>query len=255
MTHDARWRLAAIGTLLAALVACGPAKQANQAQAPAANAAAADLAAPQSAETAVLSPMPEPDHDPRPDRVKADDFAAHLQHLQANMAALDADFLGRVRAALEAGSQADAMRLLADYRTLIAADIAALPGGPRLSGCFAKAAAPNATAEAAIAAMLSQRRDKAETVAAIADRPLTLADFGGLATDIATGAGAAAAKASLAGARTSVAGCREAPARAARRQPTPAAQPVVAAPPAPNPSPPAQHPTKKPDFFQRMFGA
>jgi hypothetical protein len=254
MTFDARpWRLVPTGVLLAAVVGCGPApKQAGQAEAPSANTTAAGLTAPQSADTALLPPMPDPDHDARPDRAKADDFAAHLERLQANMAAVDADFLGRVRTAMQTPSQADAERVLADYRTLIAADAAALPAGPRLSGCFARASAPNATAEAAVAAMLSDRRDKADAVAGVTDRPLTLADFGGLATDIATGVGAADAKADLAAARASVAGCREAPAAAAR---PPVARPVASAPaPTPSPAPPAQHPAKKPGFFQRMFG-
>jgi hypothetical protein len=250
MIHDPRpWRLAPTGALLAALVACGPTpKQADQAQAPPANATASGLAAPVSA--AILPPMPDPDT--RPDRAKADDFTAHLERLEANMTAVDADFLGRVRGAMGAGSQADAERVLADYRTLVAADIAALPNGPRLSGCYARAAAPNATAEAAIAAMLSDRRDKADAVAGITDRPLTLADFGALATDIATAAGAGDAQSDLAAARASVAGCREAPATTAR----PVAAPPVAAspPPAPSPPPPAHHPPKKPGFFQRIFG-
>lgn len=250
MSFDARpWRLAPTGALLAALVACGPtSERASQAPAPPANSTASGLAAPPSA--AILPPMPDPD--PRPDRAKADDFTAHLERLQANMTAVDANFLGRVRGAMGVGSQADAERVLADYRTLIAADIAALPVGPQLSGCYARAAAPNATAEAAIAAMLSDRRDKADAVAGITDRPLTLADFGGLATDIATSAGAGDAKSDLAAARASVAGCRAAPAATARPV---AEQPAAASPPpAPSPSPPAQRAPKKPGFFQRIFG-
>jgi hypothetical protein len=257
MTHDAwPWRLAPTAALLAALVACGPTpRAANQTQVPADNAAAGS-AAPLSVNTAILPPMPDPDHDDRPDRAKADDFAAHLDRLQANMAGIDADFLTRVRAAMQAGSQADAKQLLAEYRALIAADIAALPSGPRLSGCFARATAPNATAEAAVAAMLSDRRDKADAVAGIADRPLTLADFGGLATDIATGAGAADAKAGLAAARAAAADCHDTPAAATHRPPVSAVQSVVSTPPPPNPSPsaPAQHTPKKPGFFQRLFG-
>jgi hypothetical protein len=254
MVFDAQpWRLAPTAALFAALVACGPTPTpVGQAQAPPANATVSGLAAPPSA--AILPPMPDPDHDPRPDRAKADDFTAHLERLQGNMTAVDADFLGRVRTAMQAGSQTDAARVLADYRALIAADIAALPSAPRLSGCYAKASAPNATAEAAIAAMLSDRRDKADAVAAITDRPLTLADFGGLATDIATSAGAADASASLAAVRASVAGCREAPAATARPAAAPAAQPAAGPPPNPNPPPTAQRPPKKPGFFQRIFG-
>jgi hypothetical protein len=251
MAFDARpWRLVPTAALLAALVACGPTpKQAGQAQPPSATTTASGLSAPPSA--AILPAMPEPDHDPRPDRAKADDFTAHLERLQANMTAVDAAFLDRVRAAMQAASQADAARVLADYRALIAADIAALPSGPRLTGCFGRASAPNATAEAAVAAMLSERRDKADAVAGITDRPLTLADFGALATDIATGAGAADAKSGLAAARASVAGCREGSAVTAR--PTVAQAIVSPPPPAPTP-PPAQRPPRKPGFFQRIFG-
>ena len=211
--------------------------------------------------------MPDPASDSRPDRVKVDDFAAHLERQQSDLAVTDADFLRVARTATQSGG--DAKLVLAGYRSQIAADIAALPGAPRLAGCFAKAAAPNANAEAALAAMLSDRRDKADAVAAITDRPLTLADFGGLATDIATGAGADNAKASLAAARASVAGCgaAAAPARrqAAAAATTPQAPDLSAPPPRrrapcakPNPQPPpqtAQSPPKKPSFFQRLFGA
>src|SRR5580704_12770839 len=94
MTFDARpWRLAPTGALLAALAACSPTPQAaSQANPPPASTTAAGLTAPQSVQTALLAPMPDPDHDERPDRAKGDDFAAHLERLQANMAAVDADF-------------------------------------------------------------------------------------------------------------------------------------------------------------------
>lgn len=271
MTYQVRpWRPAASAILLAALVGCGPASTTNGAP-PSSSAtnAATILAAPQGPDTAIAPLMPDPDHDDRPDRAKADDFAGHLQRIQANMAAVDTEFLSRVRAAMQAGSQADAKQILADYRTLIAADIAALPAPPRLSGCFAKAAAPNAIAEAAVAAMLSDRRDKADVVAGVADRPLSLPDFGGLATDIATSAGADAATSGIAAARASVAGCRDIPIVAAHRQGSPQAQrvqgsaaapgPAAASPAAPNPAAPSPSPTprppaKKPSFFQRMFG-
>jgi len=257
MIDDARrWCSPASAALLTALVACGPAPTTNSPSQPQATSAGAGVVAPQGADTAILPLMPDPDHDDRSDRAKADDFAGHLQRIQANMAAVDADFLGRVRAAMQAGLQADAKQVLADYRTLIAADIAALPGGPRLSGCFARAAAPNAKAEAAVAAMLSDRRDKADAVAGISDRPLSLPDFGGLATDIATRAGADDAKASLDAARASVAGCRDAPSTAVHRQAPQA--PSIAAPATPATSPtvaaPRQPPPKKPGLFQRMFG-
>jgi len=253
---------------LALLAGCGPSPKPPGAAPPAAsNATAAHLVAPQGADTAISPPMPDPDHDPRPDRAKAADFAAHLQRTQANMAAVDTDFIARVRTAMQAGAQADAAQLLADYRALIAADIAALPGAPHLAGCFARAAAPDAKAEAAVAAMLADRRDKADAVAAIADRPLSLPDFGGLATDIATGAGAADARASLAAAQAAIAGCRDTP--APQRPPPPAPGPPppdqshqrmsvqIITPPTPTPAAapqPQAPPPKKPSLFQRMFG-
>lgn len=258
-----RWALAGAGVGLALLAGCGPA---SNSAAPSADAASnAASAGPTSVAplTAPLPPMPDPDRDGRPDRVKAEDFAAHLERQQSDLASADADFLGGVRTARQSGG--DAKLVLAGYRAQIAADIAALPGAPRLGGCFARAAAPNAKAEAAIAAMLSNRRDKADAVAAITDRPLTLPDFGGLATDIATGAGAADARASLAAARAAVAGCSDVAAAPARRQgaapsaPAPSAAsstpptPVTGAAPtqaAPTTAPPA----KKPSLFQRMFG-
>src|SRR5471032_2762890 len=136
-----RCAFAAAGMGLALLAGCGPSsKPAGPPQSAAPTASSAHLAAPQSAVTALTPPMPDPDHDDRPDRAKSDDFFGHLSRVHANMNAVDADFIDRVRAAMRAGSQADAKQLLADYRTLIAADIAALPGPPRLSGCFAKAA-------------------------------------------------------------------------------------------------------------------
>ena len=257
-----RTRRVASATLLAALVGCGPAPGPNNAASPSTPSTnAAAITAPQGPDTAIAPLMPDPDHDDRPDRVKTDDFAGHLQRIQANMTAVDTEFLARVRTAMQAGSQADAKQVLADYRTLIAADIAALPGAPRLGGCFARAAAPNATAEAAVAAMLSDRRDKADTVAGIVDRPLSLPDFGGLATDIATGAGADAARSGVTAAQASVAGCRDAPIATAHHQGSPqaplaggAAPPSPVSPPPPAPAPAQQPPTKKPGFFQRMFG-
>jgi hypothetical protein len=258
-----RWALAGAGVGLALLTGCGPAS--NSAAPSAAPASNASSASPTSVAplTAALPPMPDPDTDSRPDRVKFEDFAAHLERQQSDFATADADFLGGVRSARQSGG--DAKLVLAGYRAQIAADIAALPGAPRLSGCFARAAAPNAKAEAAIAAMLSDRRDKADAVAAITDRPLTLPDFGGLATDIATGAGAADAKASLAAARAAVAGCSDATAAPARRQgasksaQAPSASsstpptPTTGAPPA-QVAPTTAPPTKKPSLFQRLFG-
>ncbi len=246
MITDARpWLIPAI---LAALAGCGPASNTTSPSPAAQTNATVGLAAPQTPDTAILPLMPDPDHDMRPDGVKADDFAGHLQRIQANMAAVDADFLTRIRAAMQAGSQTDAKQLLTDYRGLIAADIAALPTSPHLAGCFAKAAALNASAEAAVAAMLSDRRDKADAVATVSDRPLTLADFGGLATDIATGAGA---QSSIAAARAATAGCHDAPAHSQVAAP-PRAQP--APPAAPPPSKPPTIPPPKKGFFQRMFG-
>jgi len=250
--------------LAAALASCAPAT--NSAAPPSqANAASESPGAISAPTAAALPPMPDPDHDSRPDRVKVDDFAAHLERQQSDLAAADGEFLRAVRVATQSGG--DAKIVLAGYRSQIAADIAALPGPPRLSGCFARASAPNAKAEAAVAALLSDRRDKADAVAAVTDRPLTLADFGGLATDIATGAGSADAKASLAAARASVAGCSDAAATPSRRQAaspephTSTAAPPVVTPPAPSasspqtaPASPASPPPKKPNLFQRMFG-
>ena len=258
-----RWGRAATGLALAALAACGPAP--NSAAPPSEAASTASSVGPTSAASALapLPPMPDPEHDSRPDRVKFDDFAAHLERQQSDLAVADAGFLRAVRTATQSG--ADAKLVLASYRGQVAAAIAVLPGPPRLTGCFAKAAAPNGKAEAAVAAILSDRRDKADAVAGVTDRPLTLADFGGLATDIATGAGAGDAKASLAAARASVAGCADAPAPAGRRpaEATEARSPTSAAPAAAAPTtgaaspaaaPTASPPAKKPSIFRRLFG-
>jgi hypothetical protein len=265
-----RWAAAAAGVAIAALAGCGPASNSAAPAAGSSNALSADAAA-VGAPTNALPPMPDPAADDRPDRVKFDDFAAHLEGQQANLAAVDAAFLRAVRTATQSG--ADAKLVLAGYRAQIAADIAALPGAPLFAGCFAKAAAPNAKAEAALAAMLSDRRDKAGALAAITDRPLILPDFGGLATEIATGVGADEAKANLAAARAAVAGCGDAAAAPVRRRDAPvrptreaapaaSPQPGAAAtePSAPKttagPAPPAnqQPPKKKPGLFQRLFG-
>ncbi len=129
--------------LAAVLASCAPAT--NSAAPPQeSNSATVSLAVTGAPTAAALPPMPDPDHDSRPDRVKFDDFAAHLERQQADLAAADADFLRAVRVATQSG--ADAKIVLAGYRSQIAADIAALPGPPRLSGCFAKASAPNAKA-------------------------------------------------------------------------------------------------------------
>lgn len=262
-------RRAAVAAGLAAVVVlagCGPASNSAAPPAGAGSNTTTDAAS-SGAPSDALPPMPDPDRDSRPDRVKFDDFAAHLERQQSDLAAADAAFLRAVRTATQSGG--DAKLVLAGYRSRIAADIAALPAAPRLAGCFAKAAAPNAKAEAALAAMLSDRRDKADAVVSVTDRPLTLPDFGGLATDIATGAGADDAKASLAAARASVAGCgaaaapvrhEDAPVGATTVAPTASA---ASAPATPQPSPPkatavppAQTaPPKKPGLFQRLFGA
>jgi hypothetical protein len=261
-----QWAAAAASLAIAALASCGLASNSAAPAAGSSNALSADAAA-VGAPSNALPPMPDPAGDARPDRVKFDDFAAHLEGGQSNLAATDAAFLGAVRTATQSGG--DAKQVLAGYRSQIAADIAALPGAPRLTGCFAKAAAPNAKAEAALAAMLSDRRDKAGAVAAVTDRALILPDFGGLATDIATGVGADDAKASLAAARASVASCSTAtpPARrqgattgaaqqvSAPSSPAATSQPpasTVAAPPSQTAAPPSK---KKPNMFQRLFGA
>ena len=267
-SHQRLCSLVATGTLVAALAGCGPAPNSASASGESPNAtAAAPAAASGGVTAAALPPMPDPDHDSRPDRVKFDDFAAHLERQQSDLAAADADFLPAARAAMQSGAQSNAKLVLAGYRSQIGADIAALPAPPRLSGCFARAQSLDATAEARLAAMLSDRRDKADAVAAVTDRPLTLPDFGGLATDIATRAGADDARASLASARAAVAGCHEAPVAQVHRQaagsteaPTsapeaPAVAPAQAAPRATGASPPpSAPPSRKPGFFQRLFG-
>jgi hypothetical protein len=261
-----RWAAATAGLAIAALAGCGPASN-TAAPTPASSNALSPDATAVGAATNTLPPMPDPAADSRPDRVKFDDFAAHLERQQSDLAATDAAFLTAVRTATQSGG--DAKQVLAGYRSQIAADIAALPGPPRLSGCFAKAAAPNAKAEAALAAMLSDRRDKAGAVAAITDRALTLPDFGGLATDIATRVGADDAKTGLADARTSVAACGSTPPPAHRQgapggaSPTASSstaapatsQPPVSTTTAPTPQPAPASPKKKPNMFQRLFGA
>ncbi len=260
---------------LVTLTGCGPAtNSAAPAQGSASNAATAGATGAQAAAPA-LPPMPDPDKDSRPDRVKFDDFAAHLERQQSDLAAADASFLTAVRTAMQSGAQGAGKLVLAGYRGQIVAAIAALPAPPRLTGCFARAAAPGARAEAAVAAMLSDRRDKADAVAAIADRPLTLPDFGGLATDIATGAGVADAKDSLAAARAAVAGCRDAPVGAptarerggSAEETGPASEPSAEAAPAsgkatapaapqaaPSQTAPPPKAPKKPSLFERIFG-
>lgn len=253
------WLRSSIVLLFAALVGCGPATNAPSPSSQGQSAAAspsAGLVAPRTPDTAILPLMIDPAQDTRPDSEKSDDFTGHLQRIQANMAAVDADFLTRVRAAMEAGSQADAKRLIADYRNLIAADIAALPGPPRLTGCFAAAAPLNAKAEAAVAAMLADRRDKADKVAMVSDRPLTLADFGGLATDFASGSSGGDAQSSVTAARDVASGCQAAVAQHARPPASPPQPPPhrPAAQPTAQPTAPPAAPVKKTGLFQRLFG-
>ena len=251
MTEGA-WRRTLGAVALAALAGCGPSSKPAGPQTP----ANAPVVLTQPPTVLVLPAAPNPDDDSRPDRAKADDFTGRLDRVQSDLARVDADFLRRIRATLQSATPADAKLTLADYRDQIAADIAALPGPPRLAGCFAKAQSLNAAAESRLAAMLSGRRDKADAIAAITERPLTLPDFGGLATDIATGAGADDSKASIAAARASVAGCRDATAGQGTVHRV-AAQASAAPPPTPGPVPaaaPASPAPKKPGFFGRLFG-
>jgi hypothetical protein len=248
------WMGAMAGLALAALAGCGPS---STPQAPAAAASnAAIMPASSAAVTLSLPPAPDPERDPRPDRVKFEDFADRLEKVQTDLARVDGALIPRVRAGLQSGDEAIAKAALADYRAQIAADVAAQPPPPRLGGCFAKAQALNAKAEAALAGMLSDRQAKAGAVAAITDRPLALADFGGLAAAITVGTAADDAKASLASARAAVDDCRSAAgASSPRRESAPAAPPTVVQEPSPQPiAPKPQAPPKKRGVFERMFG-
>jgi hypothetical protein len=259
--NERAWRLRFAAVALTALAGCGPSsKPAAPPQAsPAAPATAVEpmgLGRP-----AVYAPMGPAELDHRPDALKSADFADRLDEIWKNQVTTDADFLGRIRNAFQ-GTQADAKALVSEFRDRVAEDRLALPEAPRLSGCFARAAAPNAKAEASVAGVLSDRRERVEAIAAISDRPLSLADFGPLATDISSNKGIDETRTSIAAARTAIASCRAAPAATAPqrpRAPTPApSEATRAQSPAPAPATvtltPPSPPPKKPGYFGRLFG-
>jgi hypothetical protein len=262
-----RYAAAAGFALLAA--GCGAP---SHAPGPASNSApttAAQSVAPVSATQAVASAS----LDSLPDRDKVDTLAAEIERQQDVLVAADAGLLRTVRASLQSGSQDAAKLALSQYVGLVRGQLSGMPQVPPLAGCYARAGVPMAAAETASAAMLADRRDKAAAIGAVTDRPLTLPDFGPLASDISGGPQAAAdVKASLENAKTIAAGCgAERPrAQAGRSQhpnaaapapsEAPTAPPVeaptppppeaapVSSPPAPAPAPPA----KKPSFFERL---
>ena len=256
---------------IAALAACGPspgksdgAETANSAS----PVAAVSGAAPQAA---AFAPPLDPDKDDRPDRVKVDDFARRIEAQQDALVAADAAFIQNARTALQGGSPDGAHSALMSYKATVQGQIAAMPQTPRLAGCFDRAKAAGGQARDAAISALSDRSDKIQTLTAVAYRPLSLADFGPLATAAAAQPQAAAqVKALLGKARAAVAGCgagapagtshytyARVPQAAAPSSGAPAptaalAQPAapVAQPAAPlAPSAPAQKP---PTFFNRL---
>jgi hypothetical protein len=130
MTESA-WRLTFAAILLTALAGCGPSSNPTAPQAGANAPANAPVVLTQPATVLVLPPAPNPDDDARPDRAKSDDFTGRLDRVQSDLARVDADFLRRIRATLQSDTPADAKLTLADYRSQIAADIAALPDTER----------------------------------------------------------------------------------------------------------------------------
>ena len=255
--------------LALALAACsrssGPEPTSSGSAAANAVPAAAGPAAP------ALPPMPDAAHDDRPDKVKLVDFLGRIEAQQASLAAADAAVIRQARTALSAGDEPGARIALASYQTEIGRELAALPQSPRLVGCFAQAREAADNAAAGAAAMLADRRDKAAGAVGSGARPLALADFGPLATDIGQPAPGDAIKADVARARAATADCGETPrpraaepAVAAAGPPAaepaqPAAGPVApsgepSAAPATQPSSP--QPARKPGFldrFRRMF--
>jgi hypothetical protein len=242
-------------------------------------AAPANVAAPASQPAAFnppLAPMPSPESDQRPDNVKLDDFLGRIEGEQASLAAADAVVIRDARTALLAGSAQGAKIALATYRAELARELAALPQPPRLSGCYARARNPAETAVGTASGMLAERQAKAAAIGAAADRPLALADFGPLATDISSRTAADAVRASVTTAHGIAAECESAEVRSHRAGPTaqaaasepasaqapqvisPPPMPAAAGPskagqPSPAPNQPPQ-PAKKPGFFDRFRG-
>jgi hypothetical protein len=261
--------IGASGIAIAALAACGPSPGKSDSS-ETASSAAPIAAMPAAAQPAgAFAPPIDPDKDNRPDRVKVDDFATRIAAQQDALVAADAAFIQNARTALQGGSPDGAHSALLSYQAAIQGQITALPQTPRLAGCFDRAKATGSQARDAALSALNERRDKIQTLTAVAYRPLSLADFGPLATAAAAQPQAAAqVKALLGKARGAVAGCgaaapggtnhytyarvpqAAAPSSGAPAQtaaPTPPAAPVVQ-PTAPPPTP-AQ---KSPTFFNRL---
>ena len=203
---------------VALLAACGPAPgKSDSGEAPSASSpiVAASSPAPQAA---AFTPPIDPDKDDRPDRVKVDDFATRIEAQQDALVAADTAFIQDARTALQGGSPDGAHSALMSYLATIQGQIAALPQTPRLQGCFERAKAADSQARDAAMSALSDRKDKIQTLTAVAYRPLSLADFGPLATAAAAQPQAAAqVKALLGKARGAVAGCNTAAAAGASR--------------------------------------
>ncbi len=268
--------IGAAGMAVATLAACGPApgKSDSAETATSASPVAAVSGAPPQA--APFTPPVDPDKDDRPDRIKVDDFATRIDAQQDALVAADAAFIQNARTALQSGSPDGAHSALMSYQATIQGQIAALPQPPRLNGCFDRAKATGDQARDAAMSALSDRKDKIRALTAVAYRPLSLADFGPLATAAAAQPQAAAqAKALLQqGAQRAVAACNTAatpavgpatiPTPASRRAATPSRR---AQSPAESPrqraqiayrrfrhSPPPRRPAQQPPtFFNRLF--
>jgi hypothetical protein len=209
-----------------------------------------------------LPPMPDPASDRRPDKVKLADFLGRVEAGQASLATADAIVIRNARTALQAGDERAARIALAGYRAEIVRELTALPRPPRLAGCYAAAKGPADSVAADAAAMLADRRDKADSAVGTGARPMALADFGPLATTIAEPAPTDLLKAEVAQARSAPPACLEARARAGRGHPpakgrtsdsaarTTAPATAAVAQSAQQPSPPAQ--SRKADLFDRF---
>jgi hypothetical protein len=201
--------------------------------------------------TPTISTAPDPATDARPDSVKLADFLTRIETQRSSLAAADAGFLGQVRSAMETGSQANARIVLASYQTEIARELASMPKAPQLGGCFAGAAPFDDKAVASDAATLIARRGHAAEIAAIDDRPLSLPDFGALASDFAANTDATSVADSITSARSAAAGCRDGEAAPRVRRSGESATSILMRPVAP-PSPTSVLRTPS-GRFQREF--
>lgn len=238
------------------LSACGGP---SQPQAPPTNGASAAVNAvtlDAGAATAPALPPPlNPATDNRPDGVKLPEFLDRMAAQQTRLAAADANFLRGLRAGLQSGSEPGPTIALAAYRTELGAELAALPQAPLLAGCFAKASVADGKVTLDAAAMLTDRQTKLAAATAT-DDPLTLADFGPLATDIASTGAGETVTADIAAARTAASGCSDAPKPRVEHTsgPSPwseAARPAVVSPPPSPPVAPAPAPGN-PNLFERF---